>query len=636
MRRSICYCEPSQALAGEIYTWKFIYTTSSNLPKGTILRFDIMTDGREIDWELPESNPKKSSNAIYGMFESGKILNAEEVEVPDAWAPQFEFVLPTKIETGESFTIVIGSRKLTDSLMNKNGSQAQTYSQRRRPFLLYVDTTGKRHFEEPETFSMDIRGNELTNVSILTPSFVQRNKRFDVVARFEDDFGNLTSNASDETLIELSHEHIRENLNWKLFVPETGFITIPNLYFNEEGIYTIQLKNTHTGDTFRSPPIKCFNESEKSLYWGLLHGESVRVDSTENIESCLRHFRDEKSMNFFATSSSENIDETPPEIWKLISQNVIEFDESERFSTMLGFQWMGAPKTEGMRQFLWSKEGRPILRKKEAKTNSLKKIYKNFTPKDLISIPTFTMGKGFEYDFEAFNPEYERVVEIYNSWGSSECTKKEGNVRSIKAPSKKGVQECAEGSIVSALKMNKRFGFVAGGLDDRSIYGNFFESDQEQYSPGMTAIIAKEHNRSSLYEALYNRSCYATTGKRIIVGLYVAGQSMGSELNTTEKPGLIYNRHISGYVAGTEKLQTIEIIRNGTVLHTFEPDDYHFKFEHDDLTQLKSVCLDAKDKSDPFAFYYLRVTQDGGHMAWSSPIWVDLNENNLGKKGKAK
>ena len=30
---------------------------------------------------------------------------------------------------------------------------------------------------------------------------------------------------------------------WKLFIPETGFITLPNLYFNEPGVYKIQLKN---------------------------------------------------------------------------------------------------------------------------------------------------------------------------------------------------------------------------------------------------------------------------------------------------------------------------------------------------------------------------------------------------------
>jgi hypothetical protein len=253
----------------------------------------------------------------------------------------------------------------------------------------------------------------------------------------------------------------------------------------------------------------------------------------------------------------------------------------------------------------------------------LKKIYKSFTPKDMLSIPSFTMGKGMEFDFDDFNPEFERVVEIYNSWGSSECAKKEGNPRPIKGPAKTGVQETEEGSIVRALLQNKRFGFVAGGLDDRGSYADFFEGGQEQYSPGLTAIIAPEYTRAALYEALHNRSCYATTGERIIIGLELAGCPMGSETNTLDKHGLNINRHLAGYVAGSSKLKSIEIIRNGSVIKTFKPDNYHLEFAYDDMTPLLGVVTDAKDKKPPFVFYYLRVTQENGHMGWSSPIWID-------------
>ena len=113
------------------------------------------------------------------------------------------------------------------------------------------------------------------------------------------------------------------------------------------------------------------------------------------------------------------------------------------------------------------------------------------------------MGKGFEYDFKDFDPEYEQVIEIYNSWGSPECAKKEGNELPISAPGKSGVQESAEGSIQKALQRNCRFGFVAGGLDDRGIYSDLYEGDQVQYSPGLTAIIAGEHSRTALSK-LYN------------------------------------------------------------------------------------------------------------------------------------
>ncbi|WP_068466463.1 DUF3604 domain-containing protein [Candidatus Protochlamydia phocaeensis] len=623
MRRSICYCDPSYALAGEEKTWKFIYTPSATLPKGTRLKFDLQSRGREIDWQIPSVNLKKAGGVIYALLDNGKILQATEVEAPDSFTPHYEFVLPNAIEAGEQFTIILGAKESEQGKKGQSTIRAQTTAQRRRPFLLYIDPSGKGHYGDPEVFTIDIRGNELANIRILTPSFVAKNKRFDVIVRFEDEFGNLTNNAPEDTLIELSHEHLRENLNWKLFVPETGFIALPNLYFNEAGIYTIQLVNSRTKQIFRSPPIKCFPENNKHLYWGLLHGESDRFDSTENIESCMRHFRDDKAFNFYGVSPFESQEETPNETWKLIVQNVAEFDEDERFTTLLGFQWEGENKEEGARLLVYTKENKPLLRKKDLKSNTLKKIYKSFSPKELISIPCFTMAKGFEYNFEDYDPDFERVVEIYNAWGSSEMTKKEGNPRPIHSPSSAGIQESAEGSIQKALQRNCRFGFVAGGLDDRGIYADLYESDQEQYSPGLTAIMAPTHSREALAEALYQRSCYATTGERMIVGLYLAGIPMGKEVSTADKPGLAVNRHLSGYVAGTTKLKKIEIIRNGKVLKTYEPNDYHFEFAYDDMTPLEKVCIDAKDKKLPFAYYYLRVTQEDGHMAWSSPIWVD-------------
>lgn len=623
MRRSICYSEPSHALAGEIRTWKFIYTPSANLPKGTRLKFDLQSKGREIDWETPTTNLKKNDGLIYALLGNQKVLQANEVLVGDSYTPQYEFILPTAIASGEPITIVLGAKPTESDKKESGNIRAQTTVQRRRPFLLYIDATGKGHYGDPEVFSMDIRGGELSNIRILAPSFVSKNKRFDIIVRFEDAFGNLTNLAHEDTLIELSHEHLRENLTWKLFVPETGFITLPNLYFNEPGIYTIRLLNAQTKEVFLSSPIKCFAENNKHLYWGTLHGESDRFDATENIESCMRHFRDDKAYNYYAVSSFESQEETPNDMWKFVSQNIADFNEEDRFTTFLGFQWDGEPKTEGLRQIIYAKDNKPIHRKKDLKSNTLKKIYKSFSPKEIISIPSFSMSQRTEFNFENFDPDFERVVEIYNAWGSSELSKKEGNTFPISSNGETGIKESVEGSIQKALQRNCRFGFIAGGLDDRGVFGDLFESDQEQYSPGLTGIIAPSHNREALFEALYQRSCYATTGERMIVGLYLAGIPMGRETSTAEKQGLVVNRHLSGYAAGTAKLKKVELIRNGKVLQTFTSDTYHLEFTYDDMEPLEKVCINAKDKKPNFAYYYLRVTQEDGNMAWSSPIWVD-------------
>lgn len=624
MRRSICVTEPHVAPAGETSTWKFIYTTALTLPKGAHLKFDLQSKGRNIDWEIPRVDLKKNSNVIYAYLNESKIISAKEIETPENIVPQFEFTLPSELKAGSSITFVIGAPPKSSN-HSAEGNTCQTNAQRRRTFYLYIDPKGDGKYEDPEIFTLDVRGNVLYAIQILTPSFVARNKRFDVIVRFEDRYGNLTNNAPEDTLIDLSYEHLRENLNWKLFVPETGFVTLPNLYFNEAGIYKIQLRNLKNNDVFVSPPIKCFPENSKNLFWGLLHGESDRVDSTENIESCLRHFRDERAYNFVATSCFDSAEETSNELWKLISQHVAEFNEDDRFTTFLGLQWRGETGVEGVRHFIYSKDSKPLVRQKDLKTNALKKIYKIFSPKELLAIPTFTMGSGVHFDFEDFNPEFERVVEIYNAWGSSECTAQEGNPRPITFKGKVGIKETPKGSINHALKKNCRFGFVAGGLDDRALYGELFDSDQIQYSPGLTAVISKHHSRDAIIEALYNRSCYATTGKRIIVGFEIAGQPMGSELDTKGKPGLVVNRHLTGYIAGTTALSKVEIIRNGEVIKTFTPNEASLEFAYDDSEDLKQVVIDGGKDKPPFVYYYLRATQIDRHIAWSSPIWIDFN-----------
>jgi hypothetical protein len=622
MRRSICVSEPHIARAGMVSTWKFHYTTAQKLPEGAKLKFDLLTHGRDIDWEVPSADLKSGSNVIYAVIGEDTILEAEEIETPESFVPQFEFTLPEDLEEEDSITIVIGALpQIQPKEWVDYGNESQLTVQRRRPFYLYIDPTGKGNYDEPEIFSIDIKGNKLNTIQVMTPSFVAKNKRFDITVRFEDEYGNLTNYAPEGTMIELSYDQIRENLNWKLFVPETGFVVLPNLYFNEAGIYRIRLENMQDKSCYFSAPIKCFNEGEKNLFWGLLHGETERVDSTENIENCLRHIRDERSIDFFATSPFDDQEETSNETWKHISNHIAEFNEEERFTSFLGFQYQGEAGKEGIHQILWTKDSKPLLRRKDAKSNTLQKIYKSHTPKEMIAIPTFTMGKGHHFDFSDFTPEFERVVEIYNAWGCNERTAKEGNPFPIKG----NVGEEAKGSLISALKKNLRFGFVGGGLDDRGIYASFFEGDQKQYSPGLTGIIADKQSRESLLDALYNRRTFATTGARILLGFYIAGQPMGSELSTALKKGLMVNRHISGYVAGTDTLKTVEVIRNGEVIHTFTPNDYHFDYYYDDMDNLEKVALKEK-KTTPFVFYYLRVTQNDGQMAWSSPIWVDINE----------
>src|SRR5579872_2594772 len=130
MRRSLCICEPNVAQAGDIDTWSFTYTTATPLPKGTRLKFDLLSKGRPIDWEIPQVNLKEKKNLIWCEVPGKKTLAAKPVYLPDAFTPVYEFTLPAEIKAGDSFTIYLGSPEKKKEKANRS----QIHVQRRRPF----------------------------------------------------------------------------------------------------------------------------------------------------------------------------------------------------------------------------------------------------------------------------------------------------------------------------------------------------------------------------------------------------------------------------------------------------------------------------------------------------------------------
>lgn len=125
----------------------------------------------------------------------------------------------------------------------------------------------------------------------------------------------------------------------------------------------------------------------------------------------------------------------------------------------------------------------------------------------------------------------------------------------------------------------------------------------------------------------------------MIIGLQIAGFNIGSEIDTKSRPGLEFNRHITGYCIGTHPLSEVVLIRNGTVLRSFPIVEEKCEFEFDDSEPLSQVALEPHPERPPFAYYYLRAVQKDGHLAWSSPIWVDLTARSapiISKKSKKK
>lgn len=165
------------------------------------------------------------------------------------------------------------------------------------------------------------------------------------------------------------------------------------------------------------------------------------------------------------------------------------------------------------------------------------------------------------------------------------------------------------GSARTALMRGYRMGFV-GGTDNHCGWPT--RGHGGQYI-GVTAVQAPALDTASVFQALYARRCYATSGARIIADMTLNGHPMGSEL--VQEPGARRLFRIS--VRGTAPLTHVQLIHFGYVLKDF-------------ALKAGSLDLDAEWDDDrpgrPLedAWYYLRIRQEDGHCAWLSPVWVDL------------
>ena len=72
------------------------------------------------------------------------------------------------------------------------------------------------------------------------------------------------------------------------------------------------------------------------------------------------------------------------------------------------------------------------------------------------------------------------------------------------------------------------------------------------------------------------------------------------------------------------------------IIHTLYPKQPNLEFTFDDAEPIAQIALPSGSELPPFVYYYLRIKQEDGHIAWSSPIWIDLHDIQLMAPKKVK
>ena len=206
-----------------------------------------------------------------------------------------------------------------------------------------------------------------------------------------------------------------------------------------------------------------------------------------------------------------------------------------------------------------------------------------------------TSATGMGTDWRDNDPLVEPVVEIYQGDRNNyEC---EGAPRSLTArdiaasrPATKPIHP--KGFIWNALAKGYRLGFESS-------------SDHISTHASYAVVLVEKPGREAIVEAFRARRCFAATDN---IGLIVkcGDHLMGEEFQLAGQPTLEIR------ALGTAPITRLDIVRNNRYVYSTAPN----------RETLDLKWTDADPPPEPVSYYYVRIQQADGNLAWSSPMWI--------------
>ncbi len=200
-----------------------------------------------------------------------------------------------------------------------------------------------------------------------------------------------------------------------------------------------------------------------------------------------------------------------------------------------------------------------------------------------------TTATNMGTDWRDNDPEVEPVVEIFQ--GHRQNYEYEGAPRSPNAMTQIGGYE-PSGFIWNALKKGYRLGFQSS-------------SDHVSTHMSYAVVLTDDVSRQGIIDAFKQRHCYAATDNIILV-VRSGDHLMGETFATKAKPKLEILAH------GTAPIAKVHVIRDNSYAFSTEPkrEEVSLSYSDDDAQPGESH------------YYYVRIQQADGNLAWGSPLWI--------------
>ena len=220
---------------------------------------------------------------------------------------------------------------------------------------------------------------------------------------------------------------------------------------------------------------------------------------TGSLDEYFSFVRDVAAMDFGSWQGND-FQVTMP-LWAKVKEAVKKYNDPNSFVPFLGYEWSGLTPGGGDHNIYFLGKDEQIHRSDhwliEDKTDEetdrypISELWKTFKGrKDVIAIPHVGGRHG---NFDYYDPERIPLIEVHSHHGTFEWFLEE------------------------AMKRRMKVGFVAASDDHTCRPGLSYPSRGFATLGGYIGIYAKELTRDALWEALWARRTYATTGKRILL-----------------------------------------------------------------------------------------------------------------------
>ena len=227
--------------------------------------------------------------------------------------------------------------------------------------------------------------------------------------------------------------------------------------------------------------------------------------------------------------------------------------------------------------------------------NETKLLYEIARETNGLAIPHTSGTDSMGTDWRDNDPEVDAVAEIYQ--GARQNYEHKNAPRGIRdgeeAEAAGGFQE--PGMLWNAWGKGYKIGVIAS-------------SDHYSTHISYAMVYTPDTSREAIHDSIRKRRTYGATDN-IVLDFRLGGAFMGGEISASGP------QRIQVRARGTDQIAAVHVIRDGRYVYKVEPHEAEVEFEYLDV-----------DASDGEHWYYVRLEQEDGELAWSSPIWISQGD----------